>query len=75
MKRCKHQTGYLVEIMSATHTRDVINGVMNEIGHNEVENIRGYLYHCVLCGREFSYDARPHQKWLQVIHDQLATSY
>jgi len=68
---CKHKNGYLVESVDAWTSFDVTDGIVDEIGSNELGNISGYLYHCNDCGREWKWKARPHLKWLQRIYEQL----
>ena len=71
MKRCKHQNGELFEWVEAYHTRDVIDGEVTQDGVNDLGNIQGYTYCCRDCGKAFSYQPPPRQKWLQKIHGQL----
>ncbi len=72
--RCKHLNGNLIEIMVATHERNVDNGNMEEIGYNNVGEITGYKYVCGDCGKSFrfSWGGAIKQKWLKKIFEQLS---
>jgi hypothetical protein len=71
--RCRHQNGYLIESMVATHVRDVVDGKMFPIGVNDIGNITGYEYRCEDCGKHWRYFATPDRpQWLRRIHEQLA---
>ncbi len=71
--RCKHLNGVLSEIMVAYHERTVENGLMEDIGYNNVGEITGYEYKCLDCGKAFmfSYSGAIRQKWLKEIFEQL----
>ena len=66
MPICKHKNGILVEIMEATHTRYVRNGVMQDFGFNDMGNIQGYAFRCEECGKSFkaSSGITSRYKWL-----------
>lgn len=70
---CGHQNGYFVEIISATHTRIVHDGVMETNGTNLVGNITGYEYICADCGAnwKFSVTVGIKPQWLARIAEQL----
>ncbi len=70
MARCKHKNGYLSEFVDTWTSFDVIDGIVEEIGSNEIGNITGYLYHCDDCGEEWKWVV-PRLKWQQRMDEQL----
>ncbi len=71
--RCKHQNGDFAEIMYATHVREVVDGKMEPIGFNEIQEITGYTCHCTDCDRWWTMPTTHHRlKWLDKIGAQLA---
>ena len=47
---CTHRNGILIEVIYATHSRAVTNGVVCEEGVNNIEDISHYQYECKGCG-------------------------
>lgn len=68
MKRCKHENGELVEMMTAGHYRTVENGIMEKEGPNEMGNINGYYFDCADCGKTINDKG---QKWMKKYKDAL----
>lgn len=68
---CKHRNGELIEVMDATHSRELSNGELDAIGYNEVEDIRFYLFRCFDCHREWRFYPNTRLRWLRAIYDQL----
>lgn len=56
---CKHLNGTLVEVMRATHARDVVDGVLEPEGLNDIGDITDYQFNCTDCGRSFRRVAAP----------------
>ncbi len=68
--KCKHDNGELIEVMTATHSRIVLNGVCETIGYNEIGNITGYQFHCIDCKKWFKWSCGPKApKWAQRYFD------
>ena len=65
---CKHRNGFLIEHMEATHERQIIDGVMENEGNNEVGNIEGYSFICIECKKRIKYKK---QKWIKKYIDRL----
>ena len=71
--RCKHHNGLFVEVIEATHEREVTNGVMAESGYNEPGNTIKFQYICHDCGKHW-HAATPtsfRQKFINAIGEQL----
>lgn len=64
-KKCNHLNGTLFEYMTASHSRQVNNGVMETIGINEIGNIDSYAFYCDDCKRWFKYNYRKPQEWIR----------
>lgn len=72
MKRCKHHTGTVIEVMLGTHARSVENGIMEGIGYNNVGNITHYEYRCFDCGKWFVFRTwGKYPKWFQKFYNEL----
>lgn len=71
--RCTHQRGIFSEVMEATHSRWVVDGVLDTAGENEMDNIVRYEYRCADCQRVWVAPTlaafRP--KWLRRIAKQM----
>lgn len=70
-KVCKHRNGELIEFMTATHSRDFRDGILDPVGYNEIGNVDGYEFHCLDCDRWFKFRFKKSPKWFREIYRQL----
>ncbi len=71
MSKCKHLNGALLEVLFATHTRYIENGVLLKYGDNNMGNLSHFEYHCNDCNKIFSFKNANRPKWLQKHIDKL----
>lgn len=73
MARCSHSRGEFHEILEASHVFSVKGGVLDIDCDSEIGNIKGYHFHCFLCGKWWSATAPSRFKplWLKKIATQI----
>ncbi len=72
--KCKHQTGEFIEVMSATHCRQVENGNVDTIGYNEIGDISHYLFRCYDCKKVFKFGPDTKIFWQRDMYDEFRSS-
>lgn len=66
MARCKHQTGVFYEVIEATHSRIIEDGVLDrESYNNDYGDLIYHKFRCSNCNRLWKWKIKPVDKWLQ----------